>query len=84
MLSKMGLKSGLVKVKPGYKSLCGGCPTTHRMPAFVILSEAKNLMNLCTYYLEILRLTPQNDVVGQPLRGDFAASLTVVNPSTSP
>jgi len=36
------------------------------MPAFVILSEAKNLMDLGTYTSEILRLTPQNDVVGQP------------------
>jgi len=41
------------------------------MPAFVILSEAKNLMDLGTYTSEILRLTPQNDVVGQPLRGDL-------------
>ena len=39
------------------------------MPAFVILSEAKNLMDLGTYTSEILRLTPQNDVVGQPLGG---------------
>jgi len=36
------------------------------MPAFVILSEAKNLMDSGTYTSEILRLTPQNDVVGQP------------------
>ena len=43
------------------------------MPAFVILSEAKNLMDLGTYTSEILRLTPQNDVVGQPVRGDFLA-----------
>jgi len=42
-----------------------GCPTTLLMPAFVILSEAKNLMDLGTYTSEILRLTPQNDVVGQ-------------------
>ena len=41
------------------------------MSASVILSEAKNLMDSYTYYLEILRLAPQNDVVGQPLRGDF-------------
>jgi len=32
----------------------------------VILSEAKNLINLDTYAFEILRLTPQNDIVGQP------------------
>ena len=32
---------------------------------FVILSEAKNLMDLGTYTLEILRLAPQNDVVGE-------------------
>jgi hypothetical protein len=35
------------------------------MLAFVILSEAKNLMDSGTYTLEILRLAPQNDVVGQ-------------------
>ena len=37
------------------------------MPAIVILSEAKNPMDSGTYTLEILRLTPQNDIVGQPL-----------------
>jgi hypothetical protein len=41
------------------------------MPAFVILSEAKNLMDSGTYTSEILRLTPQNDVVGQPQRGGY-------------
>jgi len=44
-----------------------GCPTTLLTPAFVILSEAKNLMDSGTYNSEILRLTPQNDVVGQAL-----------------
>ncbi len=39
------------------------------MTAFVILSEAKNLMDSGTYTSEILRLIPQNDVVGQPLKG---------------
>jgi hypothetical protein len=33
----------------------------------VILSKAKNLMDSASYVFEILRLTPQNDVVGQPL-----------------
>jgi hypothetical protein len=37
------------------------------MPATVILSKAKNLIDSVTYTLEILRLTPQNEVVGQPL-----------------
>ena len=37
----------------------------------VILSEAKNLMDSTTYTSEILRLTPQNDVVGQSLEADF-------------
>jgi hypothetical protein len=41
-----------------------GCPTTHRMPATVILSKAKNLIFSGTYTFEFLRLTPQNDVVG--------------------
>ena len=36
------------------------------MPDIVILSKAKNLMDSGTYVFEILRLTPQNDVVGQP------------------
>ena len=46
------------------------------MPAFVILSEAKNLMSSCTYYVEILRLTPQNDVVGQPHEAFWGTKLT--------
>ena len=29
--------------------------------------SAKNLINLDTYAFEILRLTPQNDIFGQPL-----------------
>jgi hypothetical protein len=42
----------------------------------VILSEAKNLINLNTYAFKILRLTPQNDIFGQLLnppleKGDF-------------
>ena len=41
------------------------------MPNIVILSEAKNLIVLGSYAFEILRLTPQNDVVGQPHRGDL-------------
>ncbi len=41
------------------------CPTTKRMPTTVILSKAKNLIDSSTYAFEILRLTPQNDVVGQ-------------------
>jgi hypothetical protein len=41
------------------------------MAAFVILSEAKNLKDLATHTFEILRLTPQNDVVGQPPEGQF-------------
>jgi hypothetical protein len=40
-------------------------PETLLTLAFVILSEAKNLMDSGTYTLEILRLAPQNDVVGQ-------------------
>jgi hypothetical protein len=44
-----------------------GCPITCLFLAVVILSEAKNLMASTTYIFEILRLTPQNDVVGQPL-----------------
>jgi len=54
------------KSSPFRKGGPRGCPTTLLMPAFVILSEAKNLMDLGTYTSEILRLTPQNDVVGQP------------------
>jgi hypothetical protein len=49
------------------------CPTTLLMLAFVILSEAKNLMDSGTYTLEILRLAPRNDVLGHAAEGDFAA-----------
>ena len=38
---------------------------------FVILSEVKNLMIASYSGLEILRLTPQNDIVGQNHRGEF-------------
>ena len=50
-----------------------GCPTTLLTPAFVILSEAKNLMDSGTYTSEILhRLRrTQNDVVGQSLKAVF-------------
>ena len=47
------------------------------MPAFVILSEAKNLMDSGTYTSEILRLTPQNDVVGQPLKPVLCSDLLI-------
>ena len=39
------------------------------MATIVILSGAKNLMDSGTHVFEILRLTPQNDVVGQPHNG---------------
>lgn len=45
-----------------------GCPTTPLMRGIVILSKAKNLMDSGTYVFKILRLTSQNDVVGQPFR----------------
>ena len=48
-----------------------GCPIIPRMPASVILNEVKNLMDLSNYPFEILRLTPQSDVVGQPPKGLF-------------
>ena len=61
-------KPRLYKIIPlGFR----GCPTTLLMLAFVILSETKNLMDPGTYTLEILRLAPQNDVVGQVVQGDF-------------
>jgi len=44
----------------------------------ILRSKAtKNLMDSGTYIFEILQLTPQNDVVGQPLRGDFQAGKTI-------
>ncbi len=36
---------------------------------FVILNEVKNLIKSKTYPLEILRLTPQNDIRTQPPMG---------------
>ena len=53
------------------KSPLRDCPTTPLMPAIVILSEAKNLIVSGTYAFEILRLTPQNEVFGQPLGSNF-------------
>jgi hypothetical protein len=37
---------------------------------FVILSEAKNLINSGCYEFEILRFTPQNDITTQSLTGE--------------
>jgi hypothetical protein len=36
---------------------------------FVILNEVKNLIESISYKTEILRLTPQNDIVTQSPRG---------------
>ena len=47
----------------GFVKLCDN----PRNAAAVILSKAKNLIDSGTYACEILRLTPQNDVVGQRL-----------------
>jgi len=46
------------------------------MPAAVILSKAKNLINSATYTFEILQLTPQNDVVGKPLDPHLVRHIT--------
>ena len=35
----------------------------------VILNKVKNLMHSIRYTTQILRLTPQNDIATQPLRG---------------
>ena len=73
-LCQRGELSGIITLSsPFRKGGLRGCPTTLLKPAFVILSEAKNLMDSGTYTLEILRLAPQNDVVGQPPEGDFLA-----------
>ena len=39
---------------------------TRRLSENVILSETKNLTNADSYKPEILRLSPQNDILGQP------------------
>jgi len=42
-------------------------PSCHSEPFDRLrINSAKNLINLDTYAFEILRLTPQNDIVGQP------------------
>ena len=42
-------------------------PSCHSEPFDSLrVNSAKNLINLDTYAFEILRLTPQNDIVGQP------------------
>jgi hypothetical protein len=47
-----------------------GCVTMPENAIFVILNEVKNLIKSKTYPLEILRLTPQNDITTQPLTGE--------------
>jgi len=54
------------------------------MPNIVILSEAKNLIVSTTYTFKILRLTPQNDVVGHPPWEDFHRCQSRNPPSGSP
>jgi hypothetical protein len=44
------------------------------------INSAKNLIDSDTYAFEILRLTPQNDVVGQPLKGDLCLSWSFLKP----
>ena len=45
-------------------------PVCHSEPFGKLrINSAKNLIDPSTYTFEILRLKPQNDVVGQPLRG---------------
>jgi hypothetical protein len=52
------------------------------MAGIVILSKAKNLLALCSYAFEILRLTPQNDVVGQEINRDLSFDFFLTNEST--
>jgi hypothetical protein len=47
-----------------------GCVTMSENAILVILNEVKNLMKSKTLPLEILRLTPQNDIKKQPLKGE--------------
>ena len=51
------------------------------MLAFIILSEAKNLIDSGTYTLEILRLTPQNDVVGQAVNPALEKRILLIDPT---
>jgi hypothetical protein len=39
------------------------------------INSAKNLIDPSTYTFEILRLKPQNDVVGQPLKSGFSGKI---------
>ena len=64
------LKGGLEAVREPPKA-----PSCHSEPfGRLRTGSAKNLVNLDTYAFEILRLTPQNDIVGQPLWGDLIIS----------
>ena len=51
------------------------------MLAFIILSEAKNLIDSGTYNLEILRLAPQNDVVGQAVNPALEKRILLIDPT---
>ena len=46
---------------------------------FVILNEVKNLIKSSSYKTEILRLTPQNDIVTQPHRGEGKGEGDIIN-----
>jgi hypothetical protein len=54
---------------------------------FVILNKVKNLMHSIRYTTQILRLTPQNDITTQSLKGeevnDFTAGEKCINAPAS-
>jgi len=54
------------------------------MSGTIILSKAKNLIDSGTYRLKILRLKPQNDVVGQPQLLNFVICFGFITSSILP
>jgi len=80
---------------PNYFSISLQRLSDNRTNAFLCHSEsfgklrinsANNLIDSSTYTLEILRLTPQNDVVGRPRQSKFQDQMksTAVVPVLSP
>ena len=49
----------------------------HENAVFVILNEVKNLMHSIRYTTQILRLTPQNDIATQSLKGEDVRKFSV-------
>ena len=60
----------IANLTPPFPSPHRDCVVMGRNAVIVILNEVKNLMISSESIIEILRLSPQNDIATQPHRGE--------------